>query len=93
MVRITHAWLMKVALLVGGFLVGCLALGATALQAENVDLSTVPVRDRVQLTIYNGEDLTLVRDVRTVTFKKGDNPLQFSWAGTRTMVGTPAASQ
>lgn len=83
MVRITHAWLMKIALLVGGFLVGCLGWGATALQAENVDLSTVPVRDRVQLTIYNGEDLTLVRDVRTVTFKKGDNPLQFSWAGTR----------
>ncbi|MGV3607473.1 MAG: DUF4139 domain-containing protein [Planctomycetaceae bacterium] len=50
---------------------------------ENVDLSTVPMREGVQLTIYNGEDLTLVRDLRKVTFKKGSNPLQFSWAGTK----------
>ncbi len=51
--------------------------------ARNVDLSTVPERDTVQLTIYNTEDLTLVRETRTVCFKRGDNPLQFSWAGTR----------
>src|SRR3954453_2940089 len=50
--------------------------------ARNVDLSTVPRRDTVQLTIYNPEDLTLVRETRTVTFKKGVNPLQFSWANT-----------
>lgn len=50
--------------------------------ARNVDLSTVPQRDTVQLTIYNSEDLTLVRETRTVTFKKGINPLQFSWANT-----------
>ena len=36
--------------------------------AENVDLSTVPARNSVQLTIYNSEDLTLVRDTRGVTF-------------------------
>src|SRR5204862_2529476 len=36
----------------------------------------------VALTIYNSEDLTLVRETRTVTFKKGVNPLQFSWANT-----------
>src|SRR6476619_5577116 len=51
--------------------------------ARNVDLSTVPKRDSVSLTIYNSEDLTLVRDRRTVTFKKGINPLQFSWANTQ----------
>jgi hypothetical protein len=51
-------------------------------RARNVDLSTVPKRDSVQLTIYNSEDLTLVRETRTVTFKKGANPLQFSWANT-----------
>ncbi len=45
-------------------------------------LSTVPKRNTVQLTIYNSEDLTLVRETRTVTFKKGVNPLQFSWANT-----------
>ena len=53
-----------------------------AVAARNVDLSTVPKRDTVQLTIYNSEDLTLVRETRTVTFKKGNNPLQFSWANT-----------
>jgi hypothetical protein len=50
--------------------------------AENIDLSTVPARDTVQLTIYNSEDITLVRETRVVTFKKGANPLQFSWANT-----------
>src|SRR5689334_24880813 len=50
--------------------------------AKNVDLSTVPKRDTVQLTIYNSEDITLVRETRVVTFKKGINPLQFSWANT-----------
>src|SRR3954447_16649168 len=57
------------------------ALCPTA-RAKNVDLSTVPKRDTVQLTIYNSEDLTLVRETRVVTFKKGVNPLQFSWANT-----------
>jgi len=59
--------------------IGCVAQLA---RARNVDLSTVPKRDSVQLTIYNSEDLTLVRETRTVTFKKGANPLQFSWANT-----------
>src|SRR2546421_1889122 len=58
-----------------------LLIGAAA-QAKNVDLSTVPKRNTVQLTIYNSEDLTLVRETRVVTFKKGLNPLQFSWANT-----------
>ena len=51
-------------------------------EAENIDLSTVPPRRSVQLTIYNGADITMVRDTRLVTFKKGDNPLEFSSAGT-----------
>ena len=58
-------------------------LQATTARAENVDLSTVPSRDTVQLTIYNSEDLTLVRETRVVSFKKGLNPLQFSWANTQ----------
>src|SRR5512136_1508299 len=57
------------------------AMAAPAL-ARNIDLSTVPARDTVQLTIYNAEDLTLVRETRRITFKKGVNPLQFSWANT-----------
>ena len=52
------------------------------MRAENVDLSTVPTRNTVQLTIYNSEDLTLVRETRKVSFKPGANPLQFSWANT-----------
>src|SRR5580692_5630851 len=59
-----------------------LAVMTTAAFGKNVDLSTVPKRDSVQLTIYNSEDLTLVRETRTLTFKKGANPLQFSWANT-----------
>jgi len=50
--------------------------------AKNIDLSTVPDRDTVQLTIYNSEDLTLVRETRKVVFRPGSNPLQFSWANT-----------
>jgi hypothetical protein len=50
--------------------------------AKNVDLSTLPNRDTVQLTIYNSEDLTLVKETRHLTLKKGPNQLQFSWANT-----------
>ena len=55
---------------------------AVSAAGQNIDLSTVPDRDSVQLTIYNSEDITLVRETRKVSFKKGVNPLQFSWAGT-----------
>ncbi len=47
-----------------------------------VDLSTLPSRETVQLTIYNSADLTLVRESRPLTLKKGENKLQFSWANT-----------
>jgi len=47
-----------------------------------IDLVTLPDREKVQLTIYNSADLTLVRESRTLTMKKGDNKLQFSWANT-----------
>ncbi|MEM7019075.1 MAG: hypothetical protein AAF512_17255, partial [Pseudomonadota bacterium] len=56
--------------------------GTIAFAKNNVDLSTIPTRDTVQLTIYNAEDLTLVRETRVLSFKKGVNPLQFSWANT-----------
>jgi hypothetical protein len=59
-----------------------LLLVAAPAAARNVDLSTLPGRDSVQLTIYNSEDLTLVRETRRLTFRKGVNPLQFSWANT-----------
>lgn len=58
------------------------ALLPGAVTAKNIDLATVPDRDTVQLTIYNSEDLTLVRETRKLVFKPGNNPLQFSWANT-----------
>ncbi len=50
--------------------------------AAKVDLTTLPTRDTVQLTIYNSADLTLARESRALTLKEGKNKLQFSWANT-----------
>ncbi len=50
--------------------------------SAKVDLTTIPTRDTVQLTIYNSADLTLVRESRALTLKEGANALQFSWANT-----------
>jgi len=58
------------------------AAATPLLMAKNVDLVTLPVRDSVQLTIYNSEDITLVKETRNVTLKEGSNKLQFSWANT-----------
>lgn len=59
-----------------------LAILATPAARATIDLVTLPPRERSQITIYNQEDLTLVREQRTVTFAKGVNAIQFSWAGT-----------
>ncbi|MCP4022564.1 MAG: DUF4139 domain-containing protein [Desulfobacteraceae bacterium] len=48
-----------------------------------IDLVTLPDRQSVQTTIYNQADLTLIRDKRLLSFVKGTNHLQFSWANTR----------
>src|SRR3954470_20716704 len=47
-----------------------------------INVVTLPGRDSVQLTIYNSVDLTLVKETRLLTFKKGLNRLEFSWANT-----------
>ncbi len=73
---------MRSLLILGTMALGAVLPAAHAVRAENVDLSTVPARNTVQLTIYNSEDLTLVRETRKVTFKPGANPLEFSWANT-----------
>ncbi len=62
-------------------MVACLALISSSAGAK-VDLVTLPKRDSVQLTIYNSADLTLVREQRLLTLKRGLNKLQFSWANT-----------
>lgn len=50
--------------------------------AAKIEVVTLPAAGESQLTIYNSEDLTLVRDRRTLTFKKGLNRIEFSWANT-----------
>ena len=47
-----------------------------------INVVTLPGRDTVQLTIYNSVDLTLVKETRVLTFRKGLNKLEFSWANT-----------
>ncbi len=64
-------WLVGLLVGLGGFS----ALG-------RVNVVTLPGRDSVQLTIYNSVDLTLVKETRLLTFRKGLNRLEFSWANT-----------
>ena len=63
-------------------IIAIFALLLVAPLAAKEELVTLPVRDSVQLTIYNSEDLTLVRERRSLSFKPGKNRLQFSWANT-----------
>ena len=56
------------------------ALASTTFARVNV--VTLPDRDTVQLTIYNSADLTMVKETRHLTFRKGLNKLEFSWANT-----------
>src|SRR3954454_19902696 len=58
-----------------------LLLSATCSWAR-INVVTLPDRDTVQLTIYNSVDLTLVKESRTLTLRKGLNRLEFSWANT-----------
>ena len=57
----------------------CLACVTTH---ARINVVTLPDRDTVQLTIYNSVDLTLVKETRHLTFRKGLNKLEFSWANT-----------
>jgi hypothetical protein len=68
----THALILSVVLL---------AAWASPAPA-GIDLVTLPERESAQLTIYNSADLTLVREVRKLTLRKGTNRLSFGWANT-----------
>lgn len=70
--------IVKIALVVLAIITATAVVG----RAENIDVVTLPVREGVQLTIYNNEDLTLVRETRSITLKRGANRLQFSWTNT-----------
>lgn len=68
----------------GGFvLLASFMLLALAGQAgAGIDLAALPERESVQLTIYNSADLTLVREIRKLTLRKGINKLSFGWSNT-----------
>jgi hypothetical protein len=59
-----------------------LLLALAAPLSAAVDLVTLPTREGTQLTIYNSEDITMVREQRLLTVKEGVNRIQFSWANT-----------
>ena len=65
--------------LLGPFL---LFLALIAPVQADVNVVTVPTREGTQLTIYNSEDITMVREHRLLTVKEGVNRIQFSWANT-----------
>ena len=60
----------------------CALLVAAPAALARINVVTLPGRDTVQLTIYNSADLTLVKETRVLTFRKGLNRLEFSWANT-----------
>jgi len=64
------------------FLIHALVWSMPAIAIADVDLVTLPTREGVQLTIYNSEDITMVREHRMLTVKPGVNRIQFSWANT-----------
>src|SRR5512135_3661563 len=61
---------------------GLLAMVVAAPALAAVDIVTLPTREGTQLTIYNSEDITMVREHRLLTVKQGVNRIQFSWANT-----------
>ena len=63
-------------------LLGLAMVAPATIGRADVDLVTIPTREGVQLTIYNSDDITMVREHRLLTVKKGINRIQFSWANT-----------
>jgi hypothetical protein len=54
-----------------------MAVGVANCAVADVDLVTLPRREGTQLTIHNSEDITMVREHRLLTVKKGINRIQF----------------
>lgn len=59
-----------------------LSLGIAVPALAFVGFVTISEREKVGVTIYNSEDLTLVRDVRRTVMKQGRNTLRYQWSGT-----------
>jgi hypothetical protein len=69
-------------LVIRHFLIALIVLTATSALHARINVVALPDRDTVQLTIYNSVDLTLVKETRHLTLRKGLNKLEFSWANT-----------
>ena len=67
-----------------GWLLSSLAAVGTFVPVAQarINVTTLPGRDTVQLTVYNSADLTMVKETRTLVLRKGLNHLEFSWANT-----------
>lgn len=62
----------------------CASLIASSVPlSAKIDLVTLPSKDKTQLSIYKSQDLTLVRETRSLAFNEGSNQIQFSWANTQ----------
>ena len=59
-----------------------MALVAWRAAEARVKLTTLPVRERVEIQLDNGK-ATLVEEERIVTLLKGTNHVDFSWSNTR----------
>src|SRR3974377_2013720 len=62
------------------WLIAILTAGLASQLPAAVDLVTLPTREGTQLTIYNSEDITMVREQRLLRANEGGNRIQFSWA-------------
>ncbi len=68
--------------LLSALLASLLFAGLAGPVEGRINVVSLPGRNSVQLTIYNSVDLTLVKERRTLAFRRGTNRLEFSWANT-----------
>jgi hypothetical protein len=59
------------------------AVLATSVAAAQTQLTTVPDRQKAELVVYGTYNLAFVKEQRSITLRKGINPLQFGWSGTQ----------
>lgn len=48
-----------------------------------IDTAVLTETRQIEAYIYHSADLTLIKDIRTLYFAKGMNPVRFSWSSTR----------
>jgi len=58
-------------------------LVVSSMASAQTSLTTVPDRQKAELVIYGTYRLAFVKEERSITLRKGLNPLQFGWSGTQ----------